>query len=476
MKQKIVPVILAGGSGSRLWPLSRKSYPKQFTNLIGTETLFQTTALRVKSSEILNLDPPIIVTNNDFRFIVSKELRDVGIDSSTIIVEPERKNTAAAILAATLYAKNQSPDVSLLIVPSDHLIPDIIDFHTSILRGVKIINEGNIITLGVTPTRPETGYGYIELSTKPEKEAVKVLSFVEKPNKDLAVKMIKEGHFLWNAGIFMFKANDFLKEFQLYGRDIFSSIKNALDSAIIDLEFVCPDKKSWSSAPDISVDYAIMEKTKKLWSIPYNGKWTDLGDWATVHRESCKDDNGVTLSQNAHAIDCKNSLLRSENKNQEIVGVGLENILAIAMSDAVLVAHKDHSQNIKKVVLDLEAKKKPQATLFPKDYRPWGWFESLIIENNFQVKRLFVYSSSAISLQSHKYRSEYWVVVEGKAKVTINQTIKFLKEGESIYIPSGAIHRLENVEKEPLVLIEVQTGSYFGEDDIIRYEDLYSRN
>lgn len=474
--QKITPIILAGGSGTRLWPISRKSYPKQFAKLFDNETLFQKTVLRVNSAKNINFNPPIIVTNNDFRFIVSQQLQEVSIDPEAIIIEPEPKNTAAAILAGVIYAKSQNHEAILLVLSSDHLIPDIEYFHGAILRGVKCVNNGNIITFGIVPTHPETGYGYLKLSDDADIVAAKVLRFEEKPEKNRAIKMIKDKSFLWNAGIFLFSVSDIIQAFEHYCRNILLAVNRSFYSATTDLDFIRLEKENWKKIPNISIDYAIMEKTNNLMAIPYHGKWKDLGDWNAIHSESEQDLDGVALSQNALAIDCKNSLIRSESERQRIVGIGLENILAISMNDAVLVAHKNYSQNIKEVVLDLEAKQIPQATLYPKDYRPWGWFESLIVGNEFQVKRLYVHPKAALSLQSHNYRSEHWVVVEGVAKVTVDETVKYLKKGDSIFIPLGAKHRLENPNEIPMALIEIQTGTYFGEDDIIRYEDLYSRD
>ena len=472
----IIPIILAGGVGTRLWPTSRKSYPKQFTKILSNETLFQNTAKRLTSSKKIQFEAPIVVTNNNFRFIVSQQLKDVGIDPAAIIIEPDNKNTAPAILSAALYVKKKNKDAVLLVVSSDHLIPDIINFHNVILKGTQNIKNGKIVTFGIIPTRPETGYGYLELPNKIDGNAIEVLRFVEKPNIKTAKKMLEQGCFLWNAGIFLFSINDILQAFETHAKDILSLVEESLDQALFDIGFVRLEKESWSKLPNLSIDYAIMEKLKNLMVVPYHGKWVDLGDWNSVHKESQQDENGVSLSNNALAIDCKDSMLRSESENQEIVGIGLEGILAVAMPDAVLVAHKNHTQNVKMAVSALQDNNLPQATLSQKDHRPWGWFEVLLKGSCFQVKRIYIYSKAAISLQSHKHRSEHWIVVEGKAEVTINKKIQMVKKGESVYIPVTAIHRLRNSTKKPVVLIEVQIGNYLGEDDIIRYEDLYSRN
>lgn len=472
---EITPIILAGGSGTRLWPLSRKSYPKQFAKLFDNDTLFQKTLLRLQSNKKIKFKDPIIVTNYDFRFIVSKQLQDISIKPGAIIIEPEPKNTAAAILAATLYEQKINPKANLLVLSSDHLIPDIEYFHNAIIKSFDSLRKGNIITFGVVPTRPETGYGYLELPKKAETDAIKVIRFLEKPKKKLAIEMFKDKKFLWNAGIFLFEISQIVDAFEAHCQNILLPVKNSFDKATMDLGFFLLEKENWSRVPNISIDYAIMENLKNLMAIPYYAKWTDLGDWEAIYQETSKDRNGIALSQNALAIDCKDSLLRSENADQEIVGIGLENILAISMKDAVLIADKNSSQKIKMVVEALEAKNRPQATLYPKDHRPWGWFESLIVGNQFQVKRLHVYPGASLSLQSHNYRSEHWVVVKGDAKITVDEKIKFLQEGQSVFIPLGAKHRLENTTETSLVIIEVQTGTYLGEDDIIRYEDLYSR-
>ena len=471
----ITPVLLAGGSGKRLWPLSRKSYPKQFSNIIGTNSLFQESALRLISSDQILFEKHITVTNSDFRFIVSEQLQKIGIDPGPILIEPESKNTAPAILAAALYAIAHDKDAILLVSPSDHLIPDIRAFHDTLSRGLKEVLDGKIVTMGIYPTRPETGYGYLSLSKATQYEAMTVKQFIEKPDSVTAQSMIKAGTYLWNAGIFLFKAADMIAAFETLAPDNFKLTKDSVETAQSDLGFLRMNPEPWSNLEDISIDYAIMEKAKNLVAIPYLSKWSDLGDWNAVWAEVSKDQSGTALSEAAHAIDCSDTLLRSECVDQQIVGLGLNNIIAIAMPDAVLIAQKNRVQDVKKVVDLLKLKNINQAGIHPKDFRPWGWFESLKLGDCFQVKRIFIKPGAAISLQSHKYRSEHWIVVEGIAKVTIDDEIKLVNVGHSVYVPKGVIHRMENPGKSPMVLIEVQIGTYLGEDDIKRYEDLYSR-
>ena len=472
----ITPVLLAGGSGTRLWPLSRKSYPKQFSPLLSDETLFQRTAKRLISSKIVQFDPPITMTNSDFRFIVIEQLQGSGIDPGAILIEPEGRNTGPAVLAAAIYASKKDPEATILIAPSDHIIPDTLAFHAAIREGLQETENGRIVTFGVAPTRAETGYGYLELSTTSSGGAVPLKGFIEKPDIESAKAMLDTEIYLWNAGIFLFRAKDMIAASQTYAPDLMSPVRDAIEQGSVDLGFFRLAAGPWSKCDNISIDYSILEKIDTLSAIPYSAGWNDLGGWDSVWLEQGPDANGVVTSLNATSIDCQNVLLRSENASQHLVGLGLENIIAIAMPDAVLVAHKDRAQDIKMVVSSLEAKGVVQAETFPKDHRPWGWFESLVLGGRFQVKRIHVLPGAALSLQSHNHRSEHWIVVEGTAKVTVSDSITLLTEGQSMYIPLGAIHRMENPGKVPMVLIEVQTGVYLGEDDIIRYEDIYARN
>ena len=476
MNSLITPVLLAGGLGTRLWPLSRKSYPKQFSGLIGDQSLFQQSALRLTSSDIVKFGSHITMTNADFRFIVGEQLRSVGINLGSILIEPEGRNTAPAILAASLFAHDRDPEAVLLVAPSDHVIPDVEAFHEALARGLDAASKGKIVTFGITPTRAETGYGYLELTGVSNGNAVDLLRFVEKPDAVRAQQMLDAGNFLWNAGIFMFRACDMISAFEKYSHGILSPVKEALGAVEPDLDFLRLDPEAWSRCEDVSIDYAIMERADNLVAVPFAAGWSDLGGWDAVLQEMACDNNGVAVSANAHAIDCENSLLRSESEELQLVGLGLKDILAVAMPDAVLVAHKDHAQDVKNVIAKLKSESVKQAETFPKDHRPWGWFETLAIRGRFQVKRIFVKPGAALSLQSHHHRSEHWIVVEGTAKVTVNSDVKLVTEGQSVYIPLGAVHRMENPGKVPMVLIEVQTGSYLGEDDIIRYEDIYSRS
>lgn len=474
---RITPVILCGGSGTRLWPLSRKSYPKQFAPLMGEETLFQASAARMSGrDEAVDFAAPMVLTNADFRFIVTEQLAGAGIDPGAVLIEPEGRNTAPAVLAAALHALKDDPEAILLVAPSDHVVPDRGAFRAAVARGLAPVRAGDMVTFGIAPTHPETAYGYLELSEPPQDGApVKLSRFVEKPDAIRAAEMLEAGTFLWNAGIFLFRAADMVTAFSTHAPDLMGPVQQALEEARVDLGFLRLAPEPWSVLEDVSIDYAVMEKAPNLAVVPFAEGWSDLGGWDAVWRESGPDANGVVTNEHATAIDCRDTLLRAEGDRLEVVGIGLSNIMAVAMNDAVLVADMSRAQDVKLAVAALKEKKAAQATDFPKDHRPWGWFESLVVGSRFQVKRIMVHPGAALSLQSHFHRSEHWIVVEGTAKVTVDDEVKLVAENESVYIPLGAVHRMENPGRVPMVLIEVQTGSYVGEDDIVRYEDVYAR-
>ncbi len=468
----ITPVLLCGGSGTRLWPLSRKSYPKQFSPLIGDQSLFQASATRLAGPEFA---APVVVTANDFRFIVTEQLDAADIQAGAVLIEPDGRDTAPAVLAAALHLAQTDPNGMMLVAPSDHVIPDEAAFHACVAAAVPAAQAGQLVTFGISPDRPETGYGYLELDAVPAGgvAAVPLKSFVEKPDAPRAAAMLADGRYLWNAGIFLFAVDTILTAYATYAPDLMTSVRAALAGATSDLGFTRLDPDAWGKTDSISIDYAVMEKADNLSVVPYVGRWSDLGDWAAVWRET--QDSGMSMHGPATAIDCADSLLRSEVAGQAIVGIGLDNIVAVAMPDAVLIAHKDRTQEVKQAVTALKHKQAPQAESFPKDHRPWGWFESLVVGDRFQVKRIVVHPGAALSLQSHHHRAEHWIVVEGTAKVTLDDTVQLISENQSVYIPLGAKHRLENPGKLPMALIEVQTGSYLGEDDITRYDDVYAR-
>ena len=478
MSDIVHPVLLAGGSGTRLWPLSRKSYPKQFSKLMSEQTLFQSSALRLTSTQNISFSSPITVTNADFRFIISDQLQQVGIDPGPILIEPKAKNTAAAILAASIFAYERDKNAILLVAPSDHMIPGIDDFHAAIKVGLSHVQNRKMVAFGIKPAYPETGYGYLELT----KHAIDdigtsdVEKFIEKPDLHDAKKMLEAGNYLWNAGIFLFRAQDMIDAFKTYAPETLNLVSKAVNEASLDLGFLRLASQPWSELQEISIDYAIMEKAQNLVAVPYASKWCDLGGWDAVWSESNRDGNGNATAGAAHAIECSNSLLRSESSSQQIVGIGLTDMMAIAMPDAVLIAPKERAQDVKMAVALLKEKDIAQAEIFPKDHRPWGWFESLALGDCFQVKRICVKPGAALSLQSHKHRSEHWIVVEGTARITIDDEVSLLSEGQSVYVPLGTKHRMENPGQIPMLLIEVQIGTYLGEDDIIRYEDVYARS
>lgn len=421
----------------------------------------------------------MVVTGADFRFIVSEQLARIETAATAILIEPEARNTAPAILVAALALQSRTPQGLMLVAPSDHVIPDASRFRAAVEAASATARAGNLVTFGIRPDRAETGYGWLELSTAPDADfaaiAQPLARFVEKPNLELAQTMLKSGQYVWNAGIFLFSVDTLIAAYETHQPEMLAKTRRALAEAILDLGFTKLAAGPWAELEDISFDYAVMEKAKNISAVPYGGVWSDLGGWDAVWRESGPDGAGVVTGGAATAIDCHDTLLRSENTNLEVVGIGLDNIVVVAMNDAVLVAHKDRTQEVKKAVAALKSKGARQAETFPRDHRPWGWFESLAIGSRFQVKRIVVHPGAALSLQSHHHRSEHWIVVEGTARVTVDDKVVLVTENQSVYIPLGAKHRMENPGKVPLTLIEVQTGSYLGEDDIIRYEDIYAR-
>lgn len=472
----IYPVILCGGAGTRLWPLSRKAYPKQFAHLMDETSLFQRAAGVAQGD---GFAPPAIVTGDPFRFIVSEQLEAVGQTPSTILIEPEGRNTAPAILAAALVLRARDSEALMLVLPSDHLIPDSAAFRAAVhaARGSAI--DGSLVTFGIEPTRAETGYGYLELADPAARAATApqpLVRFVEKPDAARAETMLASGRYLWNAGIFLFSAAAIVEAYRAHAPDMLGAVEEAVGAGSADLDFTRLGAQAWGQAASISVDYAIMEKADNLVVMPFAAGWSDLGDWKSVWGESAPDEAGNVVSTNATAIDCTGSLLRSEADSLEVVGIGLEDMIVVAMPDAVLVAPRAASQRVGEAVAALKAKSIKQADTMASDKRPWGWFESLAVGDGFQVKRIVVKPGQALSLQSHHHRAEHWIVVAGTAKVTIGEEVQLVAANQSVYVPLGATHRLENPGKIPVEMIEVQTGSYLGEDDIVRYEDRYARN
>ncbi len=471
----IHPILLCGGSGTRLWPLSRRSYPKQFVQFAGSQTLFQAAASRMETG--LNVAPPVIVTNAEFRFIVAEQLGQIGVEASAILIEPEARNTAPAILAAAAHLQTSDPEALILVMPTDHEIPDISAFRAAVAAGVPRAMAGKIITFGIQPDRPETGYGWLELSTAPDGglDTVPLLQFVEKPDAARAAQMLADGRYLWNSGIYLVQLGTLMAAFQAHAADLVEPVFEAVRTARHDLGFLRLAAKPWSAARSVSIDFAVMELADNLEVVPLDAAWSDLGDWNAVWRGSAGPEGKTVAHGSVTEIDCSGSLLRSESDGVHLVGIGLTNLVVVAMPDAVLVADRSRSQEVKDAVARMKADAVRQAEVFPRDHRPWGWFETLALDGRFQVKRIVVRPGASLSLQSHLHRAEHWIVVSGTAQVTVGEEVKLLSENQSTYVPLGTIHRLANPGRVPVVMIEVQTGAYLGEDDIVRYEDVYAR-
>ena len=467
----IFPVILCGGSGERLWPLSRKSYPKQFLQLVGKGSLFQQSASRF-SCETVN---SIIVTNEDYRFIVRQQLQDVGLAEADVIIEADGKDTAPAILAAALHVEAKDPSGVMVVMPSDHYIPDQGAFTSLVKHAAENIPDGQIMCLGIQPSRPETGYGYIKVNNI-KQQIYEVEQFIEKPSLEIAEEYLSGGVHLWNAGIFIVRAGNLLKLAEALQPEMLQAVGDAYNKSKNDLDFIRLDPQSWRNVEGNSFDYAFMEKASSICCMRFDGDWSDLGDWNSVAREKNTDLSGNNLIGNAYQIDSRDSLLWSDSNNQVLTGLGLDNIIAVATSDAVLVANKSKSQEIKTIIKNLKNSNQSQASEHLFEHRPWGNFRTVAKDENFHIKIINVFPSGKLSLQSHKYRSEHWVVVAGVASVVRGEEKFDVHINKSIYIDCGVKHQLINEGKENLRIIEIQVGSYFGEDDIVRYDDQYGRN
>ena len=471
----IIPVILCGGAGTRLWPSSRQSVPKQFVRLLGDHTLFQS-AVQLAAGQ--GFAAPVIVTGEPFRFMVEEQLEAVGQVASAILIEPEARNTAPAVLLAALHLAQTAPDALMLVLPSDQLIRDPAAFRAAVAAARGQAQAGAMVTFGIEPTRPDTGFGYLELVDPAARNAAHpqpLRRFVEKPDAATVEAMLATGRYLWNAGLFLFSVVAIIQAFRTHAPDILAAVSAAQAGSQLDLGFTRFDRSAWARSPGISVDYAIMEKAANLAVMPYAGGWVDLGDWSRVWLESGPDTAGNVCSAGATAIDCAGSLLRSEASGLHVVGLGLEDILVIATADAVLVAPRSASGRVGEVVARLKQDDVPQAIASARELRPWGWFESIARGERFQVKRILVKPGASLSLQSHQHRAEHWVIVAGTATVTVGESVRELGENQSVYIPAGARHRLKNKGVTPILLIEVQTGAYLGEDDIVRFQDQYAR-
>ena len=470
----LIPVIMSGGFGSRLWPQSRSLYPKQFIPLVNDTTMLQDTLLRLEG--INNVAAPIVVANNEHRFLVAEQLREIGQKANSIILEPVGRNTAPAVALAALQAIAEAADDKdpiLLVLAADHVIKDTTAFHHAVNIAYAHASRDKLVTFGVVPTKPETGYGYIKAGVSSQDGAAVVQEFVEKPDHEVAKSYLESGSYYWNSGMFMFSAKKYLRELEQFRPDILDTCKKAIGSEYQDLDFVRIDKDAFEQCPEDSIDYAVMEKTDNAVVVPLDAEWSDVGSWSALWDISNKDKNNNVTVGDVQLYDTKNSYIRSEHKL--IATVGVDDLVITESDDAILVSHINRVQDVKKIVENLKKEKRKESKLHRKVYRPWGSYDSTDQSDRFQVKRITVKPGAKLSLQKHYHRAEHWIVVKGSAVVTNGDSEIFLTENESTFIPAGVVHRLENPGKINLELIEVQSGSYLGEDDIVRIEDTYGR-
>ncbi|MPR11568.1 mannose-1-phosphate guanylyltransferase/mannose-6-phosphate isomerase [Microvirga tunisiensis] len=467
---QILPVVMCGGSGTRLWPASRDSMPKQFIDLIGQHSTFQTAIQRVTAPQVFQR--PAIISSNDVRFIVAEQLAQIGVQAD-IILEPIQRDSAAAIAVAACHAARVYPEAIVLVIAADHVVEDVDAFVTACQAAIEPARQGHIMTLGVVPQYPATSYGYIQPGKAIKgTDANRVDRFVEKPNAETALTYIDQG-FLWNSGNFLFRADVMIEELERFQPAILAAARDALERATIDLDFIRLDEEAFKQAPKTSIDYAVMERTERAGVLPVSFSWSDIGTWGALWDASPRDHDGNAVRGNVEVLEARNSLIHSDDILTTVVG--LEDVVVVAKPDAVLVTSRNRSELVKDLVVSMKAKQVPEATEHLRMYRPWGWYQRIDRGSRFQVKRIMVKPGGRLSLQKHHHRAEHWVVVRGTAEVVVNQDMVILHENESVYIPIGAVHRLTNPGRIPLELIEVQVGSYTGEDDIIRVEDVYGR-
>ncbi|HEY6093521.1 MAG TPA: mannose-1-phosphate guanylyltransferase/mannose-6-phosphate isomerase [Gallionellaceae bacterium] len=470
----LYPVILSGGSGTRLWPLSRAALPKQFLPLVTERTMLQETLLRLHG--LPGMANPLLVCNNEHRFLAAEQMREIGVSPHSILLEPQGRNTAPAVAIAAFAVHASDAQATLLVLPADHLIQDTHGFHSAIQTAVDLAQQGRLVTFGITPDAPATGFGYIERGSALNATAhsYAVARFVEKPDLKTARQFLESGNFFWNSGMFVFKASAYLQELQRFRPDIYAAAQQAWQRSSRDMDFCRLDETAFAACPSDSIDYAVMERTQLAAMVTVDIGWSDIGSWSSLAEVCQQDARGNALRGDVFAAETSSSYVRADSRM--VAAIGVKDLVIVETADAVLVMHKDFAQDVKQAVEYLKQAERTEHLIHRRVYRPWGYYEGIDVGEHFQAKRIMVKPGAKLSLQMHHRRAEHWVVVSGKARVTRGEDLLVLYPNQSTYIPLGVKHRLENIGEDPLYLIEVQSGDYLGEDDIVRFDDDYKRS